>query len=205
MCEYNQWKPDSAIQYSFFYDQNNIYIPFYHDNRVTLTFDDGDLVLDLSSRYPFQGQIQLVVVDSTLKTEKQFHFFMPEWVDARTLNVFQAGQEIKFSLNDSFLSFFVTHRSNDHFSIRFDNRFYRKAPHHPEILPHYFRYFHGPLLLGCANDAEIILSKNPKFNRINAGTYQSENGIHLQPLNILEYRDIDDQKKRSFQFVFRNG
>jgi len=194
-----------AIQYSYFYDQNHIYIPFYHDNRATLKFDDGNLELELSGRYPFQGEIALSVVASSLKTGKHFHFFMPEWVDARTLSVFQAGQAIKFSLDDGFLSFFATPRSQDQFSIRFDIPFYRQAPHHREILPHYLRYFHGPLLLGSAGDAEIKLSKNPKFHRINAqAMYQSENGIHLQPLNILEYQDMADQKKRSFQLVFRN-
>lgn len=194
-----------AIQYNYFYDTQNIYIPFYHDNRVTLKFDEGDLVLELTSRYPFQGEIELSVVASSLKTGKHFHFFIPEWVDAHTLNVFQAGQEIKYSQNDGFLSFFATPRSQDQYSIRFDIPFYRKAPHHREILSPYFRYFHGPLLLGCASAEEIKLSKNPKFHRINnQAMYQSENGIHLQPLNILEYQDMADQKKRSFQFVFRS-
>ena len=194
-----------AGQYGYFYDQDNIYIPFYHNSTAVLKFKDGDLHLGLKSSYPEKGDVRISVIKSTLAKTKTVYLFIPEWIDRHSIKVNSRVGQLDYKQKNGFLSFLLGPNISDPISITFDILFYTKPPHQENIQTRYTKYFHGPVLLGCNSNQIINFSPHIKFEATNdPGKYRTSSGVTIKPLNTLEFENIEAQKKSSFQFLFKN-
>jgi uncharacterized protein len=193
-----------AGQYNYFYDQDNIYLPFYHNGSALLRFKEGELQLRLESSYPEKGDIRLSILNSSLERNKKVHFFIPEWIDQLSIKIKSGGKQVNGKMKDGFFSFMLIPGNKEVVTITFDVKFYKKVPHHEEVRSGYIKYFHGPLLLGYAGEKEIKISKHEEFRSTKGPvSYKSQSGILLKPLNTLKFGNVTEQKNASFQFLFQ--
>ena len=141
-----------AIQYSYFLDQDTIYLPFYADNVAMLRFAKGTCKVRQKSGYPHKGQVRLEVMESQVNTETKWLFFVPPWAARNSFEISVNGKKAELCLANSFAEITVRPVAGTVMEVAFQQERGLRPAVQSHQAPGSSRYFSGPLLLGSATD-----------------------------------------------------
>jgi uncharacterized protein len=195
-----------AAEFCFLTDGHVVYFPFYSDCTATLRFDDGLVVLQLTTGYPHKGIIRLHVLGSSSPAVKNLRFYIPSWVDGSSVKVNINGEEGLFSMDDSFLTLSRVLRCNETMLIQFEIqlRSIEAMKHHD--MPEYHKFLHGPVVLGANVNHEICLDQTDEFKPLGMGRFLvPDNGEILEPANDMTHLSDDEAKTYCRQILFKNS
>lgn len=200
-----------AIEYNFFIDGNEVYVPFYNDCTATLRFCEGMIRLEERSDYPYYGKISFKVLESTVEKPKRIKLFAPTWTDQGNVQVYLNGKLYQTEFSKGFITLESDFKTGDtiHFdlglSLRTENAVFKNS------IEGYHKFCYGPMMLGYkakveinsldgnsfSNYAEskyksagaIKLSKNTKFSRIGKSEFQAENSAVILS-SLCDVKDL---------------
>jgi len=137
-----------ALQYTWQYALEAIFLPFYFDSTVELVFPDGILILELSTTYPHEGHTLIKVFLSTLKEKKDLHFYVPSWVNEEAIQVRLNHHPVSFHVANGFAVIDqLSIHSGDYIELHFPIYLRKQPIINPSHLAGYTSYRHGPLIL----------------------------------------------------------
>jgi hypothetical protein len=141
-----------AIEYSYFLDQDKVFLPFYADSMATLRFADGTCRVSQHTGYPYKGQVRLEVMESQVNKETKWHFFVPPWATPNSYEIRVNGRKVAPRLAHSFAEVTVRPVVGTVMEVAFlQERGPRAAAQSSQAAGSY-RYFDGPLLLGSSTE-----------------------------------------------------
>ena len=141
-----------AIQYSYFQDMETVVLPFYSNGTATLRFAEGACKVRQETGYPHKGQARLEVLDSQVKKEKPWRFFVPSWAVKDSFEIRVNGKKVETRLADSFAEIEVPLVAGTVVEVAFQQERGPRPAVQAEMAKGATRYFDGPLLLGAATE-----------------------------------------------------
>ena len=186
------------IEYNFFMDGNKVFVPFYNDCTAILRFDDGRVVFEEKSDYPYDGKISFQILHSSVKTIKQFQFFAPSWTQKEEIIIYLNGKACKTSFDNHFItieSLFMTGdivEFNLGLSMRTEDAVFKNS------VAGYHKYYYGPMLLGYKTKTEINSLEGNSFENYAESKYKSKGEIKLA-------KDVRLIRKSKNEFVVENS
>jgi hypothetical protein len=141
-----------AIQYSYFQNKDTVVLPFYSNGTATLRFAEGTCKVRQETGYPHKGQVRLEVLESQVKKEKTWRFFVPSWALKDSFEIRVNGKKEKSRLADSFAEIAVRPVAGTIIEVAFQQERGPRPAVQAELAPGASQYFSGPLLLGSATD-----------------------------------------------------
>ena len=124
-----------AAQYAYFLRGDEIDVPFFYDSRAKLTLAEGTVDLSQATRYPYQGEVDLAVVHSTVNRPIRLRLFAPSW--AREFRVTLNGKPMPLSIEGAFAVMHTRLRSGDRIALRFEQPFTQAAAMNVHTIPGY--------------------------------------------------------------------
>lgn len=136
-----------AIQYGYFLDGDTAVLPFYADSTEALRFADGTFTIRQTTRYPYEGEVTLEVLDSTVADQKSLRCFIPPWTEPDSVSLTVRGKKIPFRVADSFATLTGLSKG-DVIDLSFKHTSGKQGVLHAGKLPGGHRYFRGPFASG---------------------------------------------------------
>lgn len=168
-----------AIEYNFFIDDNQVYVPFYNDCTATLRFGEEIAVLEERSDYPYYGRIRFEVLESSVKAPKRFKFFAPSWTQKEKITVNLNGEALKTGFNNCFIIMESHLKAGDiiefdlGLTLRTEDAVFKNS------VAGYHKYYYGPMLLGHKTKTEINSLEGNSFENYAESKYKSAGEIKL--------------------------
>jgi DUF1680 family protein len=191
----------SAVEYNYFYDNDGFYLPFYNNSNVALKFDDGQVHIIQKTQYPCDGNVQLEVVSSSLKSEKNVCFYIPSWVKSDALKVTLNDIAIPFKREHLSLNFRYFPKAGDLIIISFEISLMQQETINAKHGDSFITLRHGSLILGQKKSLNEEINPNDEFVYQGYGRYISKSsGIVIRPIG-----DIDDPtaENKGFKALFK--
>lgn len=187
-------------------DNHEVFFPFYSDSTATLHFDDGFVVLQQSSGYPYEGRIRLHILESTSDAVKKLSFFMPSWIDHDSVKVIINGEVGLFAIDNSFLALDRVLSGNDTMLILFEIQFRSVEAMSHNKMPKYHKFLYGPVVLGANVNHEVCMDESDEFKPLGMGRFLDvSNGEMLEPLNDMTQLHEEEAKMFCRQILFMNS
>ena len=192
-----------AVEYSYFTQDKNIFIPDYHTSKATLRFGDKAITLKQTTSYPFGDTVKLNVINTNLDFTPQINFFVPEWMASP--QVFINGIKTNFTKENQFLTLKNPLKTGDVIELTYKMEVKTKPVRKQQTTANYYEYWFGPLMLGIETQQEIFLPETIKFKKENGMNFSIDKSeIKLTPLHHLMDAKVTDDKSFSKQIMFKH-
>jgi len=145
-----------AVEYGYFTEGERIIVPFMADSTARLCFCDGDVIIQQSADYPYEGKTQFKVILSTSKSEKEIAVFLPDWMDRGSITLKTEAGTPPYAFEGDFLVIKTPLATGDHVTLGYAMPLRREGAHNESAAGKYVRWFRGPLLLGSENGGELL-------------------------------------------------
>ena len=191
-----------AIEYSYFVDEDTIYVPFYNNSISKLCFFDGEIILNQCTSYPYEGEVNIEVMYSSLNEEKIMKFYIPSY--SKNCSVSVNGKSWDWEEDNSFIVVKAKLKTHDIIKFKFEVLLSFTDTINNNSIKDHISIRHGSLVLGVANAGEIIkLDKHSSLVYQGLGKYKlSDSDIILAPVNDLIYVEEKIAKERKLQILF---
>lgn len=192
-----------AIESIYFTDDDTIYLPFYFDNEATIELSSGAIKLKQATKYPYEGNVKLEILESSLQSPVQLKLFLPSWVSNASLSI--NDQDAVFSTSKGFAEIAGIFKPGDMLEFTGDLLFQAQDIINKNNIRNYHSFRHGPLILGCDFSQEIEIHRESKFTQADAGSCHVDGtDIVLSP--ICDVRHVAEQAFGSYkkQILFRD-
>ena len=175
-----------AIEYNFFTEKDEIYVPFYNSCTATLHFDDGFLMLEEKTKYPYYGAVKFEILESTLVTPKKLIFFVPSWSKKKEVELFVNGKQVLAAFVNGFITVEMKLLAGD--SIEFDLglSFRVEDASFKNSIKDYHKFLYGPMLLGYKSKTEINSLDGNRFENYAESKYKSVGEIEIPKTAAFE-------------------
>jgi DUF1680 family protein len=134
-------------------------------------------------------------------------FFIPRWVDARSIRL--SVNDVMQSVNpkDGFVELSFSPKRGDRVRLNFPISLRTETASHPMVAGNILRYFHGPLLLGETLTSTTQPSTRPlpdvgQWTLVAPATYRSTDGALLSPIDTLTYLPLETARTIHQQILF---
>ncbi len=173
-----------AIQFQYFTREKSLYIAFYHSNQAKLCFGEGQCNIRLHSDYPQDGNVYLQITSSDLNTEPELLFFKPPNCDCFELK--QNGKPVELREKKGFLAVTTSLKAGDTLNFHFNIQQNIRDTMNRNSISGYQSIRHGPLLLGCETEREVV-TKTPLTKEQTGSLCYSDrrSAVHLKPFYDL--------------------
>jgi len=180
-----------AIEYCYFIDGNDVYVPTYHPSEATLRLDAGELCVTLDTRYPYDGDVRIAVTASTIGFPVTIKLFAPQW--AYDVAVSLNGMPVSADLEQGFISVTEAFAAGDVIVLQTGAKVrVEEAFAHSVGGVHKFMF--GPMLLGRkAAVADNSLEGN-RFENYAESRYKAADAVSLP-------KDADIRRMGDFDFA----
>lgn len=194
-----------AIEYLFFTEDADIYVPFFNSCSAQLVFDDGILQLEEKSGYPYNGDILFEVKKNTCNSRKTLHVFLPPWIEKGEMLVNINNQQVEFEAEDGFAVVVADFRQGDKIRFSFSQTIKSRETEYKNSISGYKKYFYGPMLLGIKGDPgreEVILPDKGEFLRRGKSEFIVEGTDYVLSAlcNVMD----GTERNTSRQILFKN-
>jgi len=183
-----------AIQYAYFTQGKNIYIPFYNNSVASLFIDNKDVKIKQTTSYPFGTNATFELSSKSGSGNVIINLFAPKWTSNHRVMI--NGQKVQFTKANDFVTFPVKINKSTKIEYLFDMQTQIRAAINPSnTLKGRTAIVYGPLMLGYIGDTEISFKKKPVIERINDTNWKvtDENKsygftpvYHLLDKNVIE-------------------
>lgn len=196
----------AAMQWSYLYDPHHLVIPFYCDSQARLRFPDGTLHLRQRTRYPYQGECLLDIIDTTVKQAKTVWLFLPFLKEPQNAAVTVNGLNVSAEYEHSFLRFKHVFNKGDRITLTFSLALRNEPSLVQNSSTAHERFFHGPLMLGYRGAKTLTLNDLSNLRHTGNAHYQDDtSGLLLQALDYDSFQTMAEAKSEKVQFLFPAG
>ena len=195
----------AAIQYSYFTNgEDDVYLPFFNTSEVSIPTSAGETTLMQRSQYPFNGSIELEVLDAQTKNKTtRLHLFAPEWADNPTITV--NGSPVSCRKKGGFLILTSKLKKGDKIQYVFNMK-PRIQPLSNKTInrPGYRKIIYGPLVLGYQGTVKRALDKATSINRVGQDQWQVGNSdsFLLKPVFHVLDPEVSEVSGYQTQVIF---
>ncbi|HEX9971574.1 MAG TPA: hypothetical protein VGD14_05850, partial [bacterium] len=191
------------VESIYFIEGEKIVFPFYFDNTAKFQFEDQAIVLRQKTGYPYEGTVNIEVIQSSISNPITLQFFSPSWI--KNPRVLFNDSTVPFLEKNNFIELQLDLKEGDRIDLNFDLVFQIQNTINHNSIKDYFSFRHGPLILGTDRENEIEIVSNAKFSSSGRGHYQLNNSdITLSPIH--DVRNIAEQNIHTYrkQILFKN-
>jgi len=163
-----------AIQYSYFTNGENVYLPFFHSGNANFLIEGKQLHVEQKTDYPFDSKISLKI-DANSPAKISLSFFAPSWT--KNHSVIVDGKQVKFSQKNGFVVIPLKISKSIEVKYSFDMvDDFRKPVNDKYTTEGNFSLRYGPLILGYQGDEEITFESVPCIIRENRNLWKIKDG-----------------------------
>jgi len=162
-----------AIEYSFFTENDIVYVPFYQNCTATLRFADGAIKVEETTDYPYYGHVRFEIIESTVKGPKSLRFFAGPWTKGAGIQVKVNGEAVKSTMEGGLICVKVASKAGD--EIQFDLGLSLKVEETKlkNNIKGYHKYSFGPMLLGLKSTTAINTLDGNRFENYAESKYKA--------------------------------
>lgn len=175
-----------AIQYTVFTDGEDVVFPFYHPCTVRLPYPDGHLTLEVRTKYPYDGKVELEVRENTLRRKVGLRFFAPSWTGrdkiAPTLN----DKPLPATFDNGFLRVASLLRPGDRIALDLGLYVHIKDAGFKNSVKGYHTFRFGPAILAYKRTAKLVKEEYDDFAKKIVRTFEYPPEFHLGKDTVLE-------------------
>ena len=177
-----------AAQNNFLVRGDVVVMPFFHEGTWDLRFTNDTCRIRVSSSYPFEGDVRIVVLEARSSVQKRLRIFTPSWIAADSLRVFVSGRQQSTAIQDSFIEIVTRMEAGTSINLQFE----LASRSFPSIsqpkMPSYVSYFRGPVLLSHDGKSPAVQKSHAPMLPLGEGrVLNPETGALLEPLSNLTY------------------
>jgi hypothetical protein len=199
-----------AIQSAYHTRSGELAVTYYTDSRATLQMGHDRLVLEQSTQYPYEGDVRIKVVSSTVRGPLNVRLFVPPWMTNARLSL--NARPVEARQEQGFLVMRLVPRAGDVISLESSLKHWERPAQNPNSLAGYRLIHAGPLLLGYDGDVQIALPETLELRPLKPGRFQVRgtdialagiNDVHegplprWDPLDVVASTDADEVRSRS--------
>jgi hypothetical protein len=168
-----------AIEYNFFTEKDELYVPFYNSCTATLRFYDGLIKLEEKTRYPYYGSVEFEILESTIRTTKKLMIFAPSWTKEKAIEILVNGNKVPAVYKNGFISVEARFNTGDVIEFDLGLSFRVEGASFKNSIKGYHKFMYGPMLLGYKAKAEINSLDGNRFENYAESKYKSAEEINL--------------------------
>ena len=189
------------IENLYFTHADTIIVPDLCESLATLRFQDKSIRLQQQTQYPFEGGVTFKVLENNLNFNPVFKIYTPFWMEKYNVSV--NAQTVEFKSNKKFIYFSEKLSKGDlihvGFSLKTDIHTRRDTAN-----VRFYKFFHGPLLLGAETDKQISVLKPDKLIPLDQSNFKIENSnVILKPVYHLMDSTVLKENNYKMQLLFR--
>ena len=193
-----------AIQYAYFTQGKNIYIPFYNNSVAALFIDNKDVKIKQTTSYPFGTNATFELSSKSGSGNVIIHLFAPKWTSNHRIMI--NGKKIEYTNIGEFITFPVKMNRETKIAYSFDMSVQvREAINPLNTLKGSTAIVYGPLMLGYTDEREISLNKKPVIERVNDHNWKIIDGnksYGFTPVyHLLDEKVIEKSYKKQALFL----
>ncbi len=195
-----------AVEYPYFFDNDQIVLGFYNSSLVTIPFSDGEIRLQQTSDYPADGNVKLSVLHSSVTGTKTFRLFIPGWAPKESVRLKHNGNIVPVRIEEGFAILSTTVNTGDTVELCFDPGIRSADTVCKNSIQGYHTFRHGPLVLGVMNDGEpISIARNAKLIEMGEASYRVDGtNVVLSPIREYVYTPLDKALGDRRQILFKD-
>lgn len=191
-----------AIEYNFFIEKDSIYIPFYNNCTAKIVFDDGYMLLEEKTEYPYNGSVSFKILESTSDSSKTIKLFAPSWADKYKVSI--NGNMVDAAYGNGFAvidGFFI---SGDIISVEFEVSVRSEEGSFKNSVKGCHKFLYGPMILAYKGDicTEISVPSDSNFERVGRSEFRivGYNGVFT---SLCDVKDLTSENSRK-QVIFKS-
>ena len=172
---------------------------------MKVQFSNSRIVLQQTSRYPFEGNVLFEVLKASAPTEVTLQLAAPSFTSNQKLTI--NGRSVPFKTENGFIVFKARLTQGTKINLLFDldtrveHMVNTKYPR-----PHFYTISYGPLLLGHAGKEEVSFDKKPQLVRLSDNDWLvARKDIHLSPVYQLLNPEVRSETGYAKQILFKIG
>jgi uncharacterized protein len=160
-----------AIQYTYFTEGNNVYIPFFHTSTANITTGGNQFTLRETTGYPFNGQTSLKIEPVSGHPEVIVHLFAPGWTIHHVIRVNE--KTVSFKMENGFITFPLKLDAALNVVWSCDMVSQTREPENAlNTQKGCFAVMYGPLVLGYEGPQTVFFSEKPVIRQLDELNYQ---------------------------------
>ena len=187
---------EKAFATIFAAENNTVHLAFYHNCEATLSLQSGNIKIKETTGYPYEGNIQLEILESNISEPIDFKIHVPDlWRTNDAAVVKINDKPVEILVEEGCFSIPIIPEVGATLSVEFGIKFHVMKVQNPKENIHGNHSFrHGPMMLAVDCDLENIdqekhshapvsLPENTEFEYIGKGSWKLKDGsVILSPL-----------------------
>ena len=193
-----------AIQYTYFTQGKNIYIPFYQNSEASLMVNNKNVQIKETTTYPFGTNVAFVISSKSGPENVNIHLLAPIWTSNHRIMI--NGKKVEFTNVGGFVTFPIKINKEAKIEYSFDMKSQiREAVNPSNTVKGSSAIVYGPLMLGYNGDTEISFNKKPVIERINDTNWKVTDGnksYGFTPVyHLLDEKVVEKSYKKQALFL----
>ncbi len=192
-----------AIEYSYFTQNDKIFIPDFKSNIAELEFGNKSVKIKQKTHYPFNDNVNIEVIESNLDFTPQLYIYVPPWMQKIQVSV--NGKPYETIIENDYLVVREFLKKGNEIAISFDMLSFSKSTRNPNSISEYHSFWYGPLMLGKETDTEIDIPMSATITPIDSTNFKVEDtDLQLTTLNHLLNPNVTKENNYSMQVLFKD-
>ncbi len=197
-----------AIQYSYFTQAKNVYIPFLGNNEAVLTLNGKRCEVKQTTTYPFGTKTIFVITPLNGSIKAALHLFTPIWIKNPKISL--NGENISFIKKNGFIVLDVNIKCKSTIEFSFDMQPQIHETVNPtNTIKGSFAFVYGPLLLGYSGETDVKFNRLPTIEQISKAKWKvsdNENSYEFTPIyHLLDESLLQKEYKKQILFMLNEN
>ena len=177
---------------------------FYFNNTAHIELSVGKLEIQMRTEYPYDGQIDIAILESQVTRSVRLRFFIPDWVAEDQIALTQNRAPVAGERKNGFYEALLQLESGDKLFLSFPITLHTRPTRNVHSLPGYQTLRHGPMILGTRMRQRPVVVENPKrLAYFGHAVYRDKTAdFSLAPINDLINLEPKDAVKDQRQILF---
>jgi uncharacterized protein len=146
-----------AIQFTYFLEDRAAYLSFFSPGKARLEFPDGAITIRQTGDYPYDGDIELGILENSCAEAKTLFIFVPSWSAGQGTVVEKDGHELSPRLERGFIPVELEPGLRQVIKVGLGLRLFSERVEGSALVPNLHRFRYGPMILG--HRPELSLGK----------------------------------------------
>jgi uncharacterized protein len=188
----------SAIQYTYFTNGDNLYVPFLGNNNASFSIDGKDCLIKQTTTYPFGTKASFTLTPKNGSLKMALNLFSPGWTP--NPQVLVNGEKVEVSNVNGFMS--VPLELNKETIVEYSFEMWtqvREAVNPKNTKMGTFAIVYGPLMLGYEGEKEIHFNKKPGITRLDETHWKATDGGKSFSLTPVYHLMDERVKAKTYQ------
>jgi uncharacterized protein len=165
----------SAIQYAYFTNGDNLYVPFLGNSSATLSVDGKNYLIKQTSTYPFGTKATFILTPKNGSFKISLNLFSPGWMT--NPEVLINGEKKLVSYVNGFITIPLNLSKETKIEYSFEmGTQIREAVNPKNTKKGTFAIVYGPLMLGYEGASEFHFSNKPDLKRLDETHWSATEG-----------------------------